>query len=79
MIEHVIGSGNFGVARQCYKIGVPERKYAVKSIPRKKVEADLMLLESELHILLEVDHPYIVKFYEVFLDHKYVHLVMELC
>jgi calcium-dependent protein kinase len=37
------------------------------------------LFEQELGILLSVDHPYIVKFYEAFLDHKYVHLVMELC
>ena len=29
--------------------------------------------------MLKVDHPYIVKFYEAFLDHKYVHLVMEYC
>ena len=44
-----------------------------------KVEADLALLEQELNILLSVDHPNIVKFYEAFLDHKYVHLVMEHC
>ena len=29
--------------------------------------------------MLSVDHPHIVKFYEAFLDHKYVHLVMEYC
>ena len=34
-------------------------------------------LEQELDILLKVDHPNIVNFYEVYLDHKYVHLVME--
>ena len=32
-----------------------------------------------MNILLSVDHPHIVKFYEAFLDHKYVHLVMEYC
>ena len=26
-----------------------------------------------------MDHPYIAKFYEAFLDHKYVHLVVEYC
>lgn len=78
-MEHVLGKGNFGVARQAHKLGNPDKKYAIKSIPRKKVEKDLNLLESELKILLQVDHPYIVKFYEAFLDHKYVHLVMELC
>ena len=43
------------------------------------MEANLALLEQELNILLSVDHPYIVKFYEAFLDHKYVHFVMEFC
>ena len=26
-----------------------------------------------------MDYPYICKFYEAFLDHKYVHLVVEYC
>ena len=29
--------------------------------------------------MLSVDHPYIAKFYEAFLDHEYVHLVVEYC
>ena len=54
--------------------------FAIKSIPRKRVDnklEDLDALEQELKILLKVDHPSIVKFFEVYLDHKYVHLVME--
>ena len=78
-IERILGSGNFGTARLAHKVGNPAKKFAIKSLPRKKVEADLALLEQELNILLSVDHPHIVKFYEAFLDHKYVHLVMEYC
>jgi len=78
-IERVLGSGNFGVARLAHKTGFPTKKYAIKSIMREKVEDDIELLEQELNIMLSVDHPNIVKFYEAFLDHKYVHLVMELC
>ncbi len=37
------------------------------------------MLEHELLIMLEVDHPNIVKFYETYRDKKYYHLVMELC
>jgi calcium-dependent protein kinase len=29
-------------------------------------------------ILLSVDHPNIVKLYEIYLDHQYLHLVTEL-
>ena len=56
--------------------------YAIKSISRIKLEesiSNVRDLEHELNILLQVDHPYICKFYEAFLDHKYVHLVMEFC
>lgn len=28
---------------------------------------------------MEVDHPNIVKFYQVYRDKKYFHIVMELC
>jgi calcium-dependent protein kinase len=29
--------------------------------------------------MLQVDHPNIVNFFEVYLDHKYIHLIMEHC
>ena len=35
------------------------------------------MLEQELLIMLEVDHPNIVKFYQTYRDKKYYHLVME--
>jgi calcium-dependent protein kinase len=42
-------------------------------------KGDGKLLETELDILRSVDHPNIVKFYETYVDHRYVHIVMELC
>ena len=78
-MEKVLGCGTFGTVRLAHKANNPDKKFAIKSLPRKKVEADLTLMEQELSILLSVDHPHIVKFYEAFLDHKYVHLVMEQC
>ena len=44
-MEKILGSGNFGTARLAYKNGAPDRKFAIKSLPRKKVEADLNLME----------------------------------
>lgn len=44
-MEKVLGSGNFGTARLAHKVGNPSKKFAIKSLPRKKVEADLTLLE----------------------------------
>ena len=37
------------------------------------------MLEQELLILMEVDHPNIVKFYETYSDEKYYRIVMEYC
>ena len=36
------------------------------------------LLNSEIQIVLEMDHPNIVKFYQCVYDNKYVNIVMEL-
>ena len=38
----------------------------------------MALLEEELAILQKVDHPNIIKFHESYIDHKYIHIVMEL-
>ena len=78
-MEGILGSGNFRTARLAHKTGNNHKRYAIKSILRKKVEKDLNLLEAELDILLKVDHPNICNFYEAYLDHKYVHMVMEYC
>ena len=78
----MIGEGSFGTVRLGYKTNNPQKKYAIKSILRVNIEksrTNLIDLEHELNILISVDHPYICRFYEVYLDHMYVHLVMEYC
>ena len=45
LIETVLGTGRFGAVRLAHKPGNPDKKFAVKSIPREKVEAELALLE----------------------------------
>ena len=62
-----LGEGAFGSVRLATKIKMPGKQYAVKSIERNTI--DLNDLEQELKILVSVDHPYIAKFYEAFLDH----------
>jgi len=37
------------------------------------------MLENELDILMNVDHPNIMKFYEVYQDRKHLHFVNEFC
>jgi calcium-dependent protein kinase len=34
---------------------------------------------SEINIMIKMDHPNIIKLYEVFEDNRYIHLIMEMC
>ena len=55
--------------------------FAVKSIKRDQFEQkreDEEELIQELMILRSVDHPNIVKLYEIYLDHRYLHIVTEM-
>lgn len=82
--NYVIGYGNFGTVRKATKIlhAVHNNRpleYAIKSVPKKKFRDNIEMLHSEIEILKTVDHPNIVKLYEIYEDRKYLHLVMELC
>ena len=37
------------------------------------------LLKRELDILKALDHPNIIKFFEIYMDVKYIHFIMEYC
>jgi calcium-dependent protein kinase len=77
--EKLIGGGHFGTVRIAHPISDPEKSYAVKSLLRESIRKEVKLLESELQILKTLDHPNIIKFYETYVDYRYVHIVMELC
>ena len=75
-----LGSGSFGSVRTAFKTVNPNMLFSVKSIRRENIERsrqDEDELISELLILLAIDHPNIVKLYEIYLDHTYLHLVTE--
>lgn len=80
----VIGYGVFGTVREAKKLSSstskhPQKTYAVKSIIKTKIDRKLELLRRELDILKTVDHPHIIRLFEVYEDKKYLHLVMEHC
>ena len=74
----MIGGGHFGTVRLAHRISDPSNKYAVKSILRQNIKKDVKILEEELEILRQVDHPNIIKFHETYIDYRYIHIVMEL-
>ena len=55
-------------------------KAAVKVINKQGMKEDELIdLQNEVAMMLTVDHPHIVKYYETYDDQKYIYLVMELC
>jgi calcium-dependent protein kinase len=75
----VIGYGNFGVVREAERNGLKNSKrYAVKSINKDTLKTKLNKVRQELELLMTVDHPNLIKIYEMFEDLKYVHIVMDL-
>lgn len=74
-----LGKGNFGfVVKGKDKITGQTRAIKIIKIEKlMKVDADLATLEREFTILRNMDHPNIVKLYEVYKDEKYLYFVME--
>jgi calcium-dependent protein kinase len=77
----LLGNGKYGVVRMAKRINPPSTiEYAVKSIPKDEhIKKNYRSLKRELGILRILDHPNIIKLYEIFEDDKYVHIVTELC
>lgn len=77
--EKRLGKGKFGVVNQICLNKDKDKKYAVKSIKIESIMSELKLIENELDILRQVDHPNIIKYYETYNDGDYLHIVTELC
>ena len=75
----MIGGGHFGTVRLATPKNDPHNIVAVKSILKESIKKDIKHLEEELFILRQVDHPNIIHFHQSFIDHRYVHIVMEYC
>lgn len=54
-------------------------KFAIKTISKKKLNREeVENVYSEIAILLKLDHPGIVRYFETYDDTKYIYLVMQL-
>ena len=77
--EFIVGEGAFGkvyLAQQRKK----NEKFAIKSMKKNDIFKDnriLSLLIKEVNLLIIMDHPNIVKLYEVYENEEYLFLVME--
>lgn len=75
----VIGHGHFGTVREAYRFNNEMLPFAVKSICKENIKRDIYLLKREIDVLMQVDHPNVIKYYESYEDDKYIHIVMEMC
>ena len=55
------------------------QEYNEDVIFAKRPGLKLSLILNEIKVLSLLDHPYICKLYEVFLEDKYIHLVLDYC
>ncbi|CEM36746.1 unnamed protein product [Vitrella brassicaformis CCMP3155] len=73
-----LGTGAFGQVRLCtHKESGEDR--AVKLIVKDEVGVTIQELMEEIEILKIVDHPNVIRFYEVFEDRNFIYAVMEAC
>lgn len=72
-----LGSGSYGKVFQVKHLKSGDIR-ACKQLTKKHIQ-DLNKFTLEINILSKMDHPNIIKLYEVFEDNRYVYLIMEQC
>jgi serine/threonine protein kinase len=72
--------GYFGFARKAIKISTGET-FAIKIVPRHNLTRrnHLEMFYKEMELLENMNHPHVVKGYDMFEDEDAIYLVMELC
>ena len=72
-----IGAGKYGIVKTGISVNNPDFKVAIKEIELAKLTGNYQTWVSEIVTLKKVDHPNIVKIYEIFKDEKNLYIVME--
>ena len=76
-IKKVVGEGSYGKAILC-KRKVDSKLCIIKQISMKKLSRkEALLTEQEATLLKRLQHPYIVTFWESFVNSSNLHIVME--
>lgn len=77
--DNILGSGMNGDVRSCVHKST-KRKYALKRLVKAEVSPEnLHQLRGELSCMAYLDHPGILRVFEVFESENYLCLVLELC
>ena len=80
-LGRVIGHCSLGSIRiaTCLRTLDAGTQVAVRSVSKSVVETNLQVLRQELALFRLLDHPNILRFYEIFEDDRFIHLVTEHC
>lgn len=72
-----LGKGSYGTVSKG-KCKATQQVRAIKTVSKNQVK-DVAKFKREIAIMKKMDHPFIIKLYETFEDHKNIYLVLELC
>ena len=72
-----LGKGAYGKVYEV-KNRITEEIRACKQLSKSNIK-NLKTFEKEIEILIKLDHPNIIKLYEIFEDERFLFLVMEKC
>ena len=80
-LTDTIGKGTFGKVKLAYSIKNPRIKYACKILEKSNIKEDddLKRCIREMSILLQMDHPNVIKTYEIISDSMRYYIIMEYC
>ena len=80
-ITETIGKGTFGKVKLAYSTKNPKIKYACKILEKSNIteEEDLRRCNREMSILKQMDHPNVIKTYEIISDSLRYYIIMEYC
>jgi calcium-dependent protein kinase len=74
-----IGQGKYGKVRLVAKKSYEKKRFALKSLEKHSTKITEEQIKREFSILRDLDHPNIIKFYEIYGDDKYFHFITEFC
>jgi len=77
VLKKELGNGNFSIVRLAVR-KEDGKEFAVKVIEKKRVGQKKDMLETEVEILKQVNHPHVVKMEAMFETPTHLYLVMEL-
>ena len=74
----MLGNGSFGKVRLYRDKNYKELLFAIKTLKKEGITSyHFSLLKQEVDILSNMDHPNIVKYFGIFEDDYFIHIVME--